>query len=198
MDRRAFIAMSAAYAAAGTSAFAQVPLNALSNYFNGIKTLEARFSQTSSDGSKATGTLYMLRPGRARFEYDPPAESLVIAGGGQLAVFDGRSNSRTPEQYPLKRTPLYIVLEKNVDLRRRNMIVGHSGDAERTTLVAQDPESRESGQVELYFINNPLTLAGWTAIDAQGQRTRVQLQQIRLGGSLRARLFNIQQEIQSR
>lgn len=194
MYRRTFIAAAAAAAAAGGPAAAKVPLRDLSDYFNAIRTLEAKFAQTNADGSRSTGTLYMRRPGRARFEYDPPERSLVMAGGGQVAVFDGRSNSGRADQYPLKRTPLYIILERNVDLDRRNMVVGHTGDASTTTLVAQDPEAPENGRVELLFQNDPLTLAGWTVIDAQGSRTVVRLAQIKLGGQLAARLFSIQQE----
>ncbi len=183
---------------AGIPARAQVPLEQLSTYFNGIRTLEASFSQTNADGSNSTGTLYMRRPGRARFEYDPPDRSLVMAGGGQLAIFDGRSNASAPEQYPLKRTPLYVILERNVDLDRRDMVVDHFGDAKTTTLVAQDPDAPENGRVDLIFQNEPLTLSGWIVTDGGGNRTRVQLRQIRLGGSLSARLFNIVQEQESR
>lgn len=182
----------------GIPARAEVPLKELSAYFNGIDTLEATFVQLNDDGTRSSGTLYMRRPGRARFEYDPPEKSLVMAGGGQVAIFDGRSNATMPEQYPLKRTPLWLVLERNVDLNRRNMVVGHFGDATTTTLVAQDPDEPQNGRVELLFRNDPLTLAGWTVIDGGGARTRVELEEIRLGGSLSARLFNIAQEQASR
>lgn len=194
MHRRSFLATGlAALLVPGISA-AKVPLEALSEYFNGIRTLEASFTQFNSDGSKSSGRLYLRRPGRARFEYDPPDRSLVMAGGGKVAIFDGRSNSRTPEQYPLKRTPLYIILERNVDLARANMVIGHSGDGETTSLLAQDPDAPENGRVELVFRNDPLTLAGWVVIDGQGSRTQVQLDRITLGGSIPARLFNIQLE----
>jgi len=204
MHRRDLIASLAAGAGlfglglAGIPARAQVPLNRLSIYFNGIRTLQADFVQHNDDGTRSSGTLYMRRPGRARFEYDPPDKSLVMAGGGQVAIFDGRSNAEAPEQYPLKRTPLWLILERNVDLGRRNMVVGHFGDAKTTTLVAQDPDEPQNGRVELVFQNEPLTLAGWTVIDGSGARTRVQLKQIRLGGQLSAGLFNIVQEQQSR
>ena len=194
MHRRTVLAAFVAMLAGGSQASAMVPLDDLSAYFNAIRTLEARFSQINADGSLSGGTLYMRRPGRARFEYDPPEKSLVMAGGGQVAIFDGRSNAAAPEQYPLKRTPLYIILERNVDLNRRNMVIGHSGDEETTTLVAQDPDAPENGRVELLFRNEPLTLAGWTVIDAQGSQTRVELSRIKLGGDLSARLFNIVEE----
>lgn len=204
MKRRDFLMTGAAgfglfaLGLSGIPARAQVPLGRLSAYFNGITTLEADFVQVNDDGSRSAGTLYMRRPGRARFEYDPPDKSLVMAGGGQVAIFDGRSNAVSPEQYPLKRTPLWLILERNVDLGRRNMVVGHFGDDKTTTLVAQDPDAPENGRVELVFQNEPLTLAGWTVVDGGGARTRVQLTQIRLGADLSSRLFNIVLEQQSR
>lgn len=204
MHRREFMATAGAglglfaLGIAGIPARAQVPLERLSSYFNGIRTLEASFTQTNADGTTSTGTLFMRRPGRARFEYDPPDRSLVMAGGGQVAIFDGRSNASAPEQYPLKRTPLYVILERNVDLDRRDMVVDHFGDAKTTTLVAQDPDAPENGRVDLIFQNDPLTLSGWVVTDGGGNRTQVQLRQIRLGGSLSARLFNIVQEQESR
>lgn len=199
MRRRDLLTSAACFAALAVGPVrAEVPLSQLSSYFNGISTLEARFQQINSDGTRSDGTLYMRRPGRARFEYDPPEQSLVMAGGGKVAIFDGRSNAVSPEQYPLKRTPLWLVLERNVDLDRRDMVIDHFGDDARTTLVAQDPDAPENGRVELVFQNEPLTLAGWNVIDASGAKTTVQLTQIKLGVTLSARLFNIVQEQQSR
>ncbi len=68
-------------------------------------------TQTNADGSKSKGTLYIKRPGRARFEYDPPMKSLVLASAGSVAIFDEKSNE-PPEQYPQRRTPLNLILAR--------------------------------------------------------------------------------------
>ena len=73
----------------------RIPLDEISRYFNSFTTAEGEFTQINPDGSLATGRIYIRRPGRVRFEYDPPEESLVMAGGGQVAIFDGRSKPRT-------------------------------------------------------------------------------------------------------
>lgn len=198
MQRRIFLAAGAAAVLVGLPARAVVPLEALSRYFNDITTLKARFRQYNADGTQSTGTLYMRRPGRARFEYDPPDRSLVMAGGSRVLIFDGRSNVTAPEEYPLKRTPLNIVLERNVELDRPGMIVGHSGDDQFTMLVAQDPKAPENGRVEMVFRNDPLTFTGWTVIDGQGTRTRVELSDIVLGEQLAPRLFDIVAESRDR
>lgn len=198
IDRRTFLMAAPAALLVARPAAAKVPLDRLSAYFNGIGTLQASFTQFNDDGSRSTGTLYMRRPGRARFEYDPPEKSLVLASGGRVAIFDGRSNDPTPDSYPLNKTPLDIILSRNVDLKRANMVVGHSGSATSTTLVVQDPDAPENGRAELVFQNDPLSLAGWVVVDGAGTRTKVQLTRIRLGGSLPNRMFSVQNEISSR
>lgn len=74
-------------------AFAEkIPLNEISRYLNGLKTVEADFTQVNSDGTISTGKVFIKRPGRVRFEYASD-KTLVMAGGGQVAVFDPKSNS---------------------------------------------------------------------------------------------------------
>jgi outer membrane lipoprotein-sorting protein len=200
MNRRTLLLTGTALAltAALPAQAQQIPLNTLSAYLNGLQTVQAGFTQINPDGTISTGTVYIRRPGRARFEYDPPEQSLVMAGGGQVAIFDGKSNLGRPEQYPLARTPLSIILERNVDLARRNMVVGHTYDGTATTVVAQDPEHPEYGRIELNFTNNPVELRQWIVVDGSGARTTVILRDMKTGGDLSASLFNITLETQRR
>jgi outer membrane lipoprotein-sorting protein len=199
MDRRLFLAALAATPfLARPAAAAPIPLNRISNWFNALETLEARFTQVNADGTTSTGTLYIQRPGRARFEYDPPEEALVMAGGGQVAVFDGKSNRSSPEQYPLRETPLSVILDRRVDLARSGVVVGHSGDANATTVVAQDPDRPEIGRIALVFAENPLRLTGWMTEDGSGAVTRVEMADPKTGHAIPARLFSIPNEIARR
>lgn len=199
MLRRTFLTgTAAALLFARPAAAAPIPLNRISNYFNRLTTLEADFTQFNPDGSRSTGTLYIRRPGRARFEYDPPEEALVMAGGGQLAIFDGKSNRRRPEQYPLNRTPLNVILERRVDLAASGVVVGHSGTPDKTTVIARDPENPDQGRIALVFADNPMRLVEWATEDASGGVTRVVLGGLKTGHQLSSMLFNIPLEIQAR
>ncbi|MCE8456057.1 LolA family protein, partial [Rhodovulum sulfidophilum] len=142
-------------------------------------------------------TLSIKRPGRARFEYAPPEKALVLAGGGQVAVYDDKSN-QPPEQYPLKRTPLNLILERNVDLGRARMVVGHEEDGTSTRVVAQDPEHPDYGTITLVFTNDPVELRQWIITDEAGSQTTVVLGQLKTGMPLGARMFNIIQETADR
>lgn len=174
-----------------------IPLSDLSDYINGIRTAEADFTQISDDGAIATGTLFIRRPGRMRFEYDGEDELLVIAGGGQVAIFDGRSNT-PPEQYPLRRTPLNLILARNVDLGRSDMIIAHEGDGTSTRVVAQDPDDPDIGQIEMVFTADPVELRQWLITDANGFQTTVILGEMQEGGTIPSRQFNIPAELRAR
>jgi outer membrane lipoprotein-sorting protein len=183
--------------ASGPAAAEKLSLAEISAYLNGITTAETGFTQVNADGSRATGTLYIRRPGRARFEYAPPEKSLVMAGGGQVAIFDARSN-QPPEQYPLKRTPLNLILARNVDLTKAKMVVGH-GEVDGTTrIIAQDPENPDYGTIELVFSHDPVALREWIITDDTGAETRVVLDDFRTGMKLSAFLFDITHETRQR
>ena len=175
----------------------KLSLATLSKYLNGLTTVEADFTQVNSDGTISTGKIYIKRPGRVRFEYGPPDRSLVIAGSNTVAIFDSKSN-QPPEQYPLKRTPLNLILAQNIDLARAKMVVGHVEDGTSTRLRAQDPEHPEYGSIEMVFTADPVELRQWVITDDLGAQTTVILGEMKKGGTLGARLFDITAEAESR
>lgn len=169
----------------------KLPLKAISAYFNGITTAQSRFSQINDDGSRSTGVLYIHRPGRMRFEYDPPEAAVVIAGAGAVVIHDPKSNE-PPETYPLKRTPLWIILARKVDLDRAKMVVGHRFDGSATIVRALDPEHPEYGSIDLKFTGDPVALKEWVINDGNGGQTTVVLGGLKTGGRLSSDLFATQ------
>ena len=200
LTRRTMLAGTAATLglAAMPAQVAPIPLAQLSQYLNGLTTAQAQFTQINNDGTIATGTLYIHRPGRMRFDYDPPEQQLVMAGGGQVAVFDAKSNSRRPEQYPLSETPLSIILERNVNLGQAGMVRGHRQDGNKTIVTAQDPRRPQFGSLEMVFTSDPVQLRQWVVIDGSGTRTTTALGELQRVGGLPASYFSIPTEINSR
>ena len=175
-------------------AFAEkIPLGELSRYINSLQTVEADFTQVNSDGTIATGKMYMNRPGRVRFEYAPPDKSLVLASADTVAIFDSKSN-QPPEEYPLKRTPLSLILAPEIDLARAKMVVGHTEVENTTRVLAQDPAHPEYGTIELVFTADPIALRQWVITDDLGQQTTVILGELAPVSNLAGSLFNIVEE----
>lgn len=175
----------------------RIPLDTISAYLNGLTAAEAGFTQINADGTTATGRIYLLRPGRMRFEYSPPDETLVLAAAGQLAIFDAKSNE-PPEQYPLSRTPLSLVLGRDIDLESAEMVVGHDEVAETTRVRAQDPEHPEYGTIELYFSADPLALTQWVITDDLGQQTTIRLEGLTAVEGFASAFFSLENEKRSR
>jgi outer membrane lipoprotein-sorting protein len=167
----------------------QISLNAISNYLNNLQTAKGAFTQVTDDGTISTGTIYIKRPGRIRFEYNPPDKQLVLASGGAVVIYDPKTNE-PPETYPLARTPLSIILAKNVNLSRARMVVGHKSDGKSTTVKAQDPEHPEYGNIELVFTANPVELRQWVINDDGGNRTTVILGELDKKARMNNLLFN--------
>ena len=170
----------------------QIPLNTLSGYLNKLSSAEGSFTQINADGTISTGTIYLRRPGKVRFEYNPPEQALVMANNGTVVVFD-RKLGGEPESYPLNRTPLGLILARNVDLSRANMVVAHGFDGTATTVTAQDPEHPEYGSIQLKFTANPTELRQWIITDDSGSQTTVILGALERK-QLANRLFNIESE----
>jgi len=168
----------------------KLSLNAISQYLNGLKTAQGAFTQINDDGTISTGTIYIARPGKIRFEYNPPEKTLVLASAGAVAIFDPKTN-QGPESYPLNKTPLKIILAKNVNLGQANMVTGHSYDGTATIVTAQDPEHPEYGNIQLKFTGNPVELRQWIINDDAGSTTTVVLGELKKGGNLPYRLFDI-------
>jgi outer membrane lipoprotein-sorting protein len=193
--RRSLLVAPLAIAALGMPAFAEaLSLNELSRYLNALTTAETTFTQVNADGSQSSGKIYIRRPNRMRFEYAPPNASLVLASAGQVAIFDNKSN-QPPEQYPLRRTPLNLILARNINLGRANMVVGHQDLGNGTTaVIAQDPEHPEYGTLQMDFTANPTQLRGWIVTDETGNRTTVRLGTLTVGQEYAPSLFSITAE----
>lgn len=142
-------------------------------YLEGLAEAKGRFIQTDGRGQVSRGTMYLKRPGKARFDYDPPSGLLVVSDGGNVSVVDSRL--KTFDKYPLVATPLSLFLAKTIRLDRGVQVTSVTRTAGGFTITARDGRKQTAGQIALNFRDEPLALAGWTVTDAQRRSTRVQL-----------------------
>lgn len=166
----------------------KLSLNDISAYLNTLTTAQASIVQVNDDGSVNNGKVLIKRPGRMRFEYDDPNAALVLASNRAVYIVDPRSN-QLPETYPLNRTPLSLILARNVNLGQANMVVGHEFDGTATIVTAQDPKNPEYGNIQLKFTGNPVELRQWVVNDSGGGSTTVVLGGLETGVNLPNQLF---------
>lgn len=179
-SRRALVLSLPALALAGP-ALAQAELSEADRglvekataYLQGLDEARGRFVQTDFRGQTTQGTFFMKRPGKARFEYDPPSGLVVVSDGAAVTVADSRL--MTFDRYPLGSTPLSLFLARTIRLDRGVTITGVDRFPGGFVITARDGHRRTPGQLALTFNESPMQLTSWAATDAQGRTTRVRL-----------------------
>lgn len=197
MNRRFFIAAfgAASLVLSGGIASAQNDVvDELNTYLNSLISATAPFTQESADGSTATGTFYLQKPGKMRFEYDAPSPALLVADGQALAVFDKKSN-RGPQRYPQSSTPLSLLTRPDIDIRRSKFVqLLEAGDTQMH-LTLFDPDEPGIGSLKMIFDRNPMALVEWIIVDGSGLESVVKLGPLTTNISLDSALFSIPKTI---
>lgn len=163
---------------------------------NGVTRLQGRFTQTAPGGSRSTGMFYMQRPGKLRFEYDPPASMLIVSDGSVVALRD--TQLRTTERTPLRSTPLNLILRNQVDLARDARITRVAQQGDWLMVTARDRSGQADGQIRLNFFGPQAQLRSWDVVDATGANTRVSLTDITQPASFDRRLFRLEDMLENR
>lgn len=178
-------------ALAPAESFAQQPLTEIQqaeNYFKNLKTAKARFVQTLIDGSQTRGTFYLSRPGKLRFEYDPPLKDFIVADGLLIYFYDGDLGEQS--NAPISTTLADFLLRKNLALSGDltvKKIMRSGGLLQMSIVQTADPGA---GTLTLGFIEEPtFQLKKWRIKDAQGAITEIDLFDFESGINLPGSLF---------
>ncbi|MCH8859502.1 MAG: outer membrane lipoprotein carrier protein LolA [Proteobacteria bacterium] len=173
------------------SAAEEADIVRIEGYLNGIKTLSSRFIQIASDGSLARGQFFMSRPGKMRFEYDPPSPILIIATGLLLIYYD--KELEQVSQTFLRLTPIGVLVRENIELKGDITVTGFRRGPGTLRVTIADTDDPDSGSITLVFSEAPLALRQWQLTDAQGVTTTVTLTDVRTGLPLDAKLFQFRE-----
>jgi outer membrane lipoprotein-sorting protein len=142
-------------------------------YLDGLTAVKGSFQQTDQRGVSVTGTFYLARPGRARFQYDPPSGLLITSDGKTVVLSDSRL--RTFQRFPLSSTPLALFLADHIRLDKGARVTRVDRNPQGFSITARDGRGLAQGEITLYFAEAPTRLSGWAIVDAQGRATRVAL-----------------------
>lgn len=160
-------------------------------YLEGLSRAQGKFVQTDARGKRAPGTFYLQRPGKMRFEYDPPNDNLLMVSDGYQVEMRDSKLKGVPQRWPLRATPLSLFLAKDIRLDRGVVVTKVERGQGQFSITARDGGKDAAGQVVLVFGDDPVTLREWTTTDATRQTTRVQLTSIKPVGSLDPSLFQV-------
>jgi len=146
-------------------------------YFRDTKSLKARFKQRSNDGSIVYGDLAMLRPGKARFDYDGKESLLLVSDGDVVSLIDYEVQDIT--RWPVSDTPLRLLLADDLNLSGyRAQLMDEQGSTRNFVLHAEDPKNRDMGIISMRFADlgeSGIKLLGWRIMTPDGGVTFVDL-----------------------
>lgn len=168
----------------------KLSLAEINRYLNSMRAAKASFVQANPDKTLAQGVLYLRKPGRIRYEYTAPADSLVISDGRYLGIFDKKSN-RGAQRYDLKKTPLDLLLSDKIDLRAAGVVRDLRSDGVQTRIVAGDPQNPKAGTIAMVFTAKPTELRQWIVTDRAGRQTTVILNDLKITNAIADDLFDI-------
>ncbi len=147
-------------------------LDRISKYLSSIQTMVGNFVQIGPDGNRTEGTFYLQKPGRIRFDYNPPSPIDIIADGSSVVVRDRKL--ATQDLYPLSQTPLRYLLADRIDLLRDTDVVSvTSDDTFDSVTIEQKQLMIGTDKLMIMFDAKDLTLKQWTVTDPQGFDTTV-------------------------
>jgi outer membrane lipoprotein-sorting protein len=147
-------------------------VNRVSAYLTSVQVLTGNFVQIGPDGRRTTGHLFIQKPGKVRFEYDPPSPIDIIADGTQVVVRDRQL--ATQDLYPLSQTPLRFLLADRIDLLQDTNVVGVTADDTFVSVLIEEKQAFVgTNRLLMMFDSKDFKLKQWTVTDVQGFDTTI-------------------------
>jgi len=143
--------------------------------------------QANPDGSHSEGTMYLQRPGRLRFEYDPPDPYLIITHGKWFIYVDKELDEAT--YVPVEQTPAYFIVKENIKFGGSLRVASFQRGNSVFRVELEQIDQPDAGRVMLIFTDAPLQLRKWQVLDAQGNLTDTTLISPNFDVPLNERLF---------
>ncbi|MDO6416023.1 outer membrane lipoprotein carrier protein LolA [Sphingomonas sp. BIUV-7] len=159
-------------------------------HLRAVTTMTAAFQQIDATGKTRAGMLTLKRPGKIRFQYEKGVPLLIVGDGKALTMIDYQV--RQVSRWPIGDSPLAALIDPNRDVSRYGRLI--PAPPGRILVEGKDPKHPEFGTITIGFTKAPsapggLMLAGWTVMDAQGNRSTVVLTDQRFGMAISDKAF---------
>jgi outer membrane lipoprotein-sorting protein len=160
----------------------------IENYLNSIKTAVAPFTQISDEDGKAEGTFYLSRPGKLRWEYNPPTPILIIAKGSLLSYYDSELNQVS--HISLDENLSGFLTRENISFNSKDItILDFVKENGNIAITISQTDKQDEGKLTLKFSENNITLLGMSITDAIGKNTDIAFDTIIYDKPLDKKLF---------
>ena len=164
-------------------------LKLIKDYLADIRTLQAKFSQTDHMGDIMTGDLYLKKPGKIRFSYDPPNYLQIVSKQQAILIFDPKNSGTGPLTYPLSYTPLGFLIKNDL-----SSLIGENDESfELNNLIFLKIRNPQY-QLSIEFNKNPVSIIGWEFKNQMGEMIRIRLKDIRKNNYISDEIFKTEKD----
>jgi len=164
-------------------------LKLIKDYLGDIRTLQAKFSQTGYMGDTMTGDLFLKKPGKIRFSYDPPHYLQIVSKQQAVLIFDPKNSGTGPLTYPLSYTPLGFLIKNDL-----NSLISENGESFELAglifLKIRNPQY----QLSIEFNKNPVSIVGWEFKNKMGEIIKITLKDIRKNKYISDEIFKTEKD----
>ncbi|MCG4455079.1 MULTISPECIES: outer membrane lipoprotein chaperone LolA [unclassified Pseudomonas] len=169
----------------------------LTALLNQAKTISARFSQLTLDGSgtqlqETAGQLVLKRPGLFRWHTDAPMEQLLVSNGEKVWLYDPDLEQVTIQTLDkrLTHTPA-LLLSGDVSQIQENFEISHKEGGNVVDFMLK-PKSKDTLFDSLRLSFRSGVLNDMQLIDTIGQRTNILFLNVEMNESVDDKLFTFE------
>ena len=159
----------------------------LINKYKIINTLHFDFTQKIGEKVEF-GNCYIKYPLLMKCEY-PKKKKSIIANGKKFAIVKKRY--KKIYYYPLKKTPLFYLLNKENIL---NLIKNYEPSSIDSSVIEYELIENNSNKLKIFFDKNSLELSGWKTIDAYSNKVTFLITNIKKNILIKNEIFKIPRE----
>jgi outer membrane lipoprotein carrier protein len=161
-----------------------------------LNTLSTSFQQTvySSDGTalqQTSGQLQAARPGKVRWQAEPPMEQLLVSNGETLWIYDPDLEQVTikPFDQDLSKTPAILFIGNLDTLEQSYKIYIEQGEVVNFSLIPIAVDSLYEKVALSFSGETPTTMTLW---DSLGQKTEINFSNTALNKPIDPALFSFE------
>lgn len=165
----------------------QSTIKRIEDYLSNLKSIVSSFQQVAPDGTLTTGKFYLKRPGKMRWQYNPPTPILMVSNGSTLVYYDYELEQVS--HVSLDSTLIGLLAHDKIRFDGKIGITELAQDSGAIRISLAQRDKPTEGELMLEFSDKPLTLQNMVIRDATNQITSVALTDAKFGVALDDKLF---------
>ena len=158
--------------------------NQIINKFKKIENISFNFKQTVGEKTEK-GNCIIEYPKKIYCKYDNFKKKIIVSNGKSLVIKNRATNQYF--RYPLKKTPLDILLNKNYIIEKMEKVDGKLINDKYFNFLLENSES----EINIFFDKNSYELIGWQTEDIYQNLVVTYIYNIKKNKNIKKKYFQL-------